>query len=95
MSPKLMIFAAKMLRMASDKYSNHICNDMDKRILDALGFTDEEKTALALEYSQWNENKAEPEDPIKFQWIHDTCWMDFLAHKLEETAKATHEPPKV
>lgn len=91
MTAKEVKLTAALLEMASNEFSNHGSNDMDKALLNAIGFTDEEKLALAREFHEWNGDLEEIlEDGElslrEFNWIGDSCWMDFMAAKLSKEA---------
>ena len=89
MTPKLMLLTAKMLRLASEEFSNHCCNDMDQDILKEIGFTEEEKEEICADYKEYN-GCGDPTYEPKFDWIMDCGWMNFLANKLE---KESHLEP--
>lgn len=84
---KLDKMAALLLDMASDKFSNHGCNDLPKEFIDAVGLTDEEKLQFVTEYYEWN---GDLEEAKKYGWIKashfdnmgDSTLMRFVARKL-------------
>ncbi len=78
MNPKLQKLAAALLRMASDEFSNHGCNDMDQSVFS--DWTEEEKQQTAKAFSEWN---GDPENETPFAWISDSAWMHYCAALLE------------
>jgi len=90
MTSKEILLTMKLLRMASDIVGRRCSNDMDRELLDSIGFTDEEKAALALEYAQYNEGRADPEDidmnnlVREFYRMPDFSWFSFMEHKLRQ-----------
>lgn len=76
-------FAAALLEMASEEFSNHGCNDLDLRPY----FPDlwERRTLMA----QYHEENGDPEeyDPSKCTFTHDAAMMSFMAEFLRELAK--------
>jgi hypothetical protein len=83
MTKKERMLTAALLEMAADEFGNHGCNDMDRKLLDKIGFTEEEKIALGRQYHEYNGDPEEAFGTVKdFDWIHDYAWMGFMAHKL-------------
>ena len=78
MNAKEKTIAAKMLETASDKFSNHGCNDVDDDFWD--GWTKEERQAFVKEFREWN-GDPEEYDP-EFLHMQDHSIMSFLAYKL-------------
>lgn len=83
--------AAKLLRLASDKFSNFGCNDFDME--EAGELSPEEQEQLIRDYHEYNQN-GEPMEPDDIEQLEhdlkhpryalgDWCLMDLLAHKLE------------
>jgi hypothetical protein len=56
---KQLKMAAHLLDMASDKFSNHGCNDFDLR---QFGFTAEEMREMVVEFNVWNGTPEEAEE---------------------------------
>lgn len=95
MDLKTMKFAAELFRGAMDRDSS-CCSDIDPKFLDAFGFTDEEKIALAGAYINWNCRdpqdlqkagflSADDEGKIQeFYRIPDFGWMGYFAAQLEQ-----------
>lgn len=77
MTSKELVFVAGLLKTAAETFSNHGCNDLDAEMLGPISFTDAEKQALALKFSQWAEGAVDPEDLIPFETITDSSWMKF------------------
>lgn len=76
MNAKERLLAAGMLRLASDAFANHGCNDWSF----PEDWTQEEKIQFVLEYHEWN---GDPEE-FNANYLHlpDCAVMDFLADKL-------------
>ena len=53
---------------------------MGDSVFQEIGFTEEEKLAIAAEYDSWVDD---PETTHKFESIPDYGWMCFLADKLD------------
>lgn len=77
--------AASLLRLASEEFSNHCCNEFNFRKEAKL--TDEQAEELIALFNEWNKK----ENPIDFEPISlnakildDSTLMDYLADKLEE-----------
>ena len=79
---------AAVLRLASEQFSNHGCNDFD---LTELVPDQDERDALVRAYHKWNGDLAEMEEN---GWLEqsgspdyrlmDFMVMDFMAARLEE-----------
>lgn len=82
MTDKQKLLAAKLLRLASDDFSNHGCNELDSDTFD--GWTDAEKADLLFELRSCNND---PE--IEVEYVGDSGLMDFFAWKLECEAKGS------
>jgi hypothetical protein len=79
-NPKLLRLVASFLDKSANEFDPH------DPVVGACGFTEEEKAKLAMEFSQWNEDSDDPEDPTEFKRIRCNEWMRFLAAKLREAA---------
>lgn len=79
MDKQKLLLAARMLSIASDKFSNHGCNDLDEQTLSLI--TDEE--ALCVEIRKWN---GEDDWPKAADWIGDSSLMEFLSDMLNNEA---------
>ncbi len=75
------ILAARLLRMASETFSNHGCNDTPDELFDGISPT--EQVVMAEAYNRWNDPKG-VEEPTLVTHIGDASWMDFLAHRMEQ-----------
>jgi hypothetical protein len=84
LSAKEINLAVHLLKMASDSYSNHGCNDLDQETIDAAGFTEAEASQFVAEYREWN---GDPEWPTIFENMMDYAIMSFIAEKLRRTTK--------
>lgn len=78
MTKKEIHITAMLLRMASDEFSNHGCNDLPSYFWD--GWTKEERQKLVKEYYTWNRSPKDY-DPNHLE-ISDSSLMSFLADKL-------------
>lgn len=77
------ILAARMLRMASEKFSNHGCNDFD--LVSDGGMLAKEARDFRKRFHDWNgDPEAFAEDNPGRTDLPDFAVMDFLAHLLEE-----------
>lgn len=74
--------AADLLRLAADKFSNNICNDIDDELFE--GWTTEEKQQLAKDYEDWNSDGRDYEegDEICEDWIAMLAMAYKLEHKI-------------
>ena len=77
---KELALAAKMLKLASDEFSNHGCNDVDENAYS--GWTLEERKEFAKDFHKWN---GDPEET--FFHLADWTIMSFLAAKLEQESE--------
>lgn len=86
MSPKLMKLAAKLLRLASDKFANHGCNDFEL----PADWSTEECSLFRAAIELWNDPHYDPADyeQTEFRTIKDYAAMAFLADEIEEMAGA-------
>jgi hypothetical protein len=80
MDKQILLIAAKLLDQASDQFSNHGCNDLDKEVLEVI--TD--KDALTKEVREWVNDDGCPENISHMQDWH---LMDYISEKLKEAAK--------
>jgi hypothetical protein len=77
------ILAARMLRMASEKFGNHGCNDFD--LVGDGGMLAKEARDFRKRFHDWNgDPEAFAKDNPKRTDLPDFAVMDFLAHLLEE-----------
>lgn len=92
MSPGEKRLAAHLLRLASDQFSNHGCNDFDlsKHCADSLA-----RDAFVRSYHEWNGDLAEMEENGWLDHLGGPDWrlmdfmiMDFLADKLENEVES-------
>ena len=84
MTKKEKCFVAKLLKMASDRFSNHICNDLPKDMREY--FTNEEWADINLKAAQHNEHTDTPKDITELKWYDWYC-MTYFANMLEEEGK--------
>jgi hypothetical protein len=76
---------AALLEMAHDQFANHGCNDTPQEVLDAPGFTDEEKCTFHNEYEIYNSGDSEeiPHTVEEYNRLPDYALMGYFAAKLE------------
>lgn len=77
MSDAEKIVAGRLLKMASETYSNHGCNDMDISVFE--GISVQSREIMAADFNQWNSHGG---DPIPFTHIGDSSWMGYFAAML-------------
>jgi hypothetical protein len=78
MTAKEKKLASLMLELASEKFSNHGCNDVDFEAW--TGWSIEERRRFVKEYREWN---GDPEEySPDFLELGDDAIMSFLAYKL-------------
>jgi hypothetical protein len=82
MEKQILILASEMLKLASDTFANHGCNDLDEEIL--LKITDEKK--LCDDIRTWNGDE-ECEWPERVKSIGDDTLMHYLSDKLKEESE--------
>jgi len=68
--------AAKLLKVASDQFINHGCNDFDAA--KEAGLTEEECEALWEQLGEWDTDCLKRDDTLFLDWL----LMRFLADKL-------------
>lgn len=78
---------AALLDLASEQFSNHGCNDLQKELVELLSQKEWDK--LNQEYHNWNGDPEEyrPGTILNCDW----AWMSFMAEKLRKMADKT--PP--
>lgn len=72
--------ASEILKLASDQFSNHGCNDVSERVW--KGWTVEQRQQFVKEYHEYN-GDPEEYDP-EYLHIPDYALMSFLAYKLSK-----------
>lgn len=74
------LLTAALLRLASDRFSNHGCSDLGEDIENLL--TKNQWNTLRKEY---HEHNGDPEEYVENQILsYDWLWMSYMAHKLEQ-----------
>jgi len=73
--------AAYFLRLASDSYSNHGCNDLDSEAIAAANFTPEESAQFGIDFENWNSEGRD--EPSRFENMMDWAVMAFLAELID------------
>lgn len=81
MTPLEKRLAAKLLKMCSERFSNHGCNDYD--LVKEGGFTPEESFELRKSLTAAGDY-PDDEVPPNRHWIMDWLGMALMAKKLEE-----------
>jgi hypothetical protein len=79
MTRKEKLLAATMLKMASDVFSNHGCNDVEDSVY--ARWSTEERLRFIREFHEWNGDIKEFDE--NFLHLGDSTIMSFLAYKLE------------
>ena len=83
LTKKELALASKMLELASEKFGNHGCNDVDNDVY--KGWTTEERQDFVKQFHEWNG------DPEEYNETHlrlpDFCLMDILAAKLKHQSE--------
>lgn len=69
----------KMLELASEQFSNNVCNDVDENFYD--GWALEERQNFVKEFHEWNGDPEEYDE--NFLNLGDSMIMSFLAHKVK------------
>lgn len=85
----LLLLASEMLDLAQDKFSNHICNDLNDDVIKMI------PQSLCDEIRQWNcpdGTESWPSDPI---FIGDSSLMHFLSERLREMATEINRDVKI
>ena len=80
MNTKEIKLAAKFLKLSSEEFGNHCCNDVKDSVYD--GWTIEERRKFVKEYHEWNGDPEEYDED--YLQLADFAIMSFLAHKLNE-----------
>lgn len=83
MTDKEKILASEMLKLASNEFGNHSCNDVEDSVYD--GWTTEERKQFVKEYHKWNGDPEEYDE--NFLHLQDFAIMNFLADKLAKKSK--------
>jgi hypothetical protein len=78
MNEKEKKLASEFLELASDKFSNHGCNDVEESFWE--GWTLEDRQQFVKEYHEWN-GDPESYDPERLN-LPDHSIMSFLANKI-------------
>lgn len=72
--------AALLLKNASDKYSNHGCNDLESDVLELMAcWTDEQRETFMRDACAWNKGNIELDSP---EQMPDWMVMDVIAYQL-------------
>ncbi len=77
MDKKRLALASALLELASDHFSNHVCNDMDF----PPDWSDDDKRALTKDIELWDRGDLNDYDPDHL-FPPDFLVMGFLAHEL-------------
>jgi hypothetical protein len=72
---------SNLLKLASEEFSNHGCNDVEEDFWQ--GWTKEERQSFVKEYHEWNGDPDEYDE--NFLNLPDYAIMKFLAYKLLKT----------
>ncbi len=77
---KILLLASEMLDLAQDEFSNHGCNDLDKKVYKLI--TED----VLKEMREWNSTDEQDTWPEKASYIGDSMLMAYLSHKLKSIA---------
>lgn len=73
--------AAYLLKLASQEFSNHGCNDLDLVI--EVGLTPEESLAIRKAAREANGDLLSPEEKPEDHWAADWAMMSWMARRLQ------------
>ena len=79
MDKQILLIASKLLDQASEQFSNHGCNDLDKEVLAVI--TNKDK--LTEDVRKYFDDDGYPENATQ---IADWSLMDYISDKLKEEA---------
>lgn len=79
MNKQILLIASKLLDQASDQFSNHGCNDLDKEVLKAI--TNEEE--LTEDIRKYFDDDDYPKNVTQ---VSDWSLMDYISDKLKKEA---------
>jgi hypothetical protein len=74
------LLASRMLEMASNRFSNNCCNDVDDEMYEGISAEDK----LELEKDINKRNDPSGEDYTEFDRIADWWWMSYFSVILKE-----------
>ena len=77
MDKQILTLSARMLEIASDKFSNHGCNDLDNETLELVS----NEEVLCKQIEEWN---GDPGYPKSIENVPDSMLMDFLKDMLKD-----------
>lgn len=77
-----LLLASKMLELASDKFSNHGCNDLTKDVIECI----KDEKELLKDVNSWNGHTDPSDDYLSVSWIGDSTLMRVLAEKFKKEA---------
>tara|TARA_R110000744_G_scaffold194114_1_gene312965 strand:- start:266 stop:514 length:249 start_codon:yes stop_codon:yes gene_type:complete len=77
MDKQILLIASKLLDQASDQFSNHGCNDLDKEVLKVI--TDEDGITEGI-----REHFNDEGYPENVSQVADWSLMDYISYKLKE-----------
>ena len=77
MDKQILLIASKLLDQASDQFSNHGCNDLDKEVLKVI--TDEDGITEGIR--EYFNDEGYPENVSQ---VADWSLMDYISYKLKE-----------
>lgn len=76
--------AAHLLKEASELFSNHGCNDLDRDTLEMMScWTDQERTQFMEDADEWNKGPTDLDSP---EQMPDWMVMDVVAYQLKKYA---------
>ena len=77
MNKDILILASKMLDLASDEFSNHGCNDLDRDVINSV----DNEQEICKQIEEWN---GDPGFPTKLDQVPDWMLMRFLCDKIKK-----------
>ena len=86
-----MRLAGEFLKLASDEFGSHGCNDLDIAIFDRAGLTQEHRDKLNAKMQLWN---GEEDHNCALEQWPDSCVMRYLSEMLINAARGSEESPR-
>jgi hypothetical protein len=79
MTNKELLLISHLLKMASDTFCEHICNDFNLSNF----FTEDERIAFNQEYHEWNgDPESHNPEAAKSGYVMDWILMSYFSHKI-------------
>lgn len=74
------LLASRLMKLAADEFGNHGCNDMDMTMFN--GIAPDARQQMLTDFNIYNRTEAIDVRPIEY--VYDSSWMSYLAHRLRE-----------